>query len=441
MKIKQISSISRGRNRKSQVRSTEKRIASPDNKKHLICLICIIVGAGLAPALLPAQDGMPVFRFTLDNILAITALDESNPFNPDNFLEIDEISNTVRLTAETEGDLDKLAHYGLTGRLTLDSAGDTDSELREAWVSLGRDFGSMIKIGKQKAAWGKGYVWSPADYINRPKNALDTDDPVQGRTMVLGDIPFANGSFSAVFIPDPDDDTHSGTELKDSFSALRLSRLIHDTDLAVVAGLGPDNEKKYGFSLSQPAGSVILTFEVSWSTYPDKKYYTYTSDPLNNTYFFTEDDDYKVSGVLGFNYRTAGGDGFLTGEIYYNESGWDGKEMESYLRLSELASGNTAVYGWLYEELIGQYVPARMGQRYAYLSYTHTVHDFYTMGCSAIHSFDSSFTYITPSFVYTGINDADIRAEILIPAGNTDDGEGSLFMTHPVVSLWLTVYF
>jgi hypothetical protein len=100
-----------------------------------------------------------------------------------------------------------------------------------------------------------------------------------------------------------------------------------------------------------------------------------------------------------------------------------------------------ATYAWLYGELISQYVPARMGQWYVYVSYTHTLDDVYTVGCSAIHSIDDSFTYVIPSFTYTGIDDADLRVEALVPAGNVDDGEGSFYPTHSTVALWLTVYF
>ena len=390
---------------------------------------------------LGAQEKGPVFRFTLENILSAGSVDETNPYNPDNMLGIDEVADTVRLTVETEGDRDGLVHYGISGRLTADSAGDTDSDIREAWISLGRDFSSMIKIGRQKAAWGKGYVWSPADYINRPKNALDADDPVQGRTMVLGEVPFRNGSFSAVVIPDPEDDTPFGTEFENVFSAVRFSCLIRDTDLALAGGLGPEGEKKAGFSLSQPAGTVIITLEASWSTCPGRKYYSFTSDPLSGPYYTEEGDEYKLSGILGFNVQTAAGNGFLSGELYYDESGWDEDEMDAYCRLYALAAGDPVLYGKLYGELTEQYVPARMGRLYGYLSYSHTIRDFHTLACSAVYAAQDSFVYMIPSYTYTGIADTDIRAEVLVPAGNTDDGEGSLFMTHSVFSLWLTVYF
>jgi hypothetical protein len=403
-----------------------------------IALRCLLTLCFLSSAY--GEDDID-FRFTLDTILSGTTVNEKAVTNPGNILLIDEFSNLIRFTAEAEGDMDGLVHLGINVRATADSDGENDTEVREGWISVGTDISPMIKIGKQKVAWGKGYIWNPVDYINIRKNALDFDDPVAGRTMVYVDIPFADTSISGVYLPDPEDDTPEANEFKDALTAVRVSSLLHDTDIALVAGWGPENEKKIGISLSQPLYDLILTFEASWSTYPLKRYYTYTPIPLVEPYYEIFEDEYKLSAVLGFNYQMAGGNGFLVGEIYYDEAGYNKEQMEAYHDFCVLASQDLAVAALMGEELISLYEPARMGQWYAYLSYTHTFKDDYTAGCSVISNLNDSFSYIIPSFSYTGVTDVDMRLEVLIPAGHTGKGEGSLYPTHSTVALWLTVYF
>ncbi len=401
--------------------------------------ILIYIVLSLLPFTLFGQDS-PDIRFELEDIFSTAVVRSDLPVNPGNQLGVDEISNSIRFNLLIDGDRDDKVHYGLSARLTASAGGKTDTELREAWVSIGTDISPLLKIGKQKAAWGKGLIWTPTDYINNKVNALYLDDPVAGKTMIYAEYPFNSGSITAVYLPDPEDDSIAGNTFDKGLAAMRFNVLWKEADISFTAGLGPQEAWNTGGSVSYPIGSFIVYAEANIGQNPDKRYYYYTPDPNSQPYYTVFPDNYLISAVIGGN-RSIGENGFITFELYYDEAGYDEDSMKGYTDLLELTASSPLVYYDVYHELLEQYVPSRLGQMYGYISYNYIYEQIHSFTISAIYNIQDSFSYVIPSYQYTGLKDTDLSLDIFIPAGSTDDGEGSLFMTHSVITVRLKVYF
>ncbi|MFC1582564.1 hypothetical protein ACFL4W_03385 [Planctomycetota bacterium] len=385
------------------------------------------------------------YRFVLEDILSATTINQQTETNPANVAGIDEVLNIVRCTAEANGELHPQASFGIHARLALDSAGDSQTELREGWISLGNDTSPMLKIGRQKAAWGLGFVWSPTDYVNLSKNVLDPDDPVTGRDMMLFEYPWqinddTDGSFTLIWLPDPGDDTDMGQEMKDALIAGRAYVYWKETEIALTASLGPENERNIGLALSREIFEFMVNLEVNLGNAPLKRYYYFTTDPNANPYYDVFENDTQVAAMLGVT-RSIGENGFFRAELLFDGGGYTKNEMEGYRQLLELTAANPLVFQKVYAELLGQYTPGHMSQLYGYFAWDHTFADDWNASVSMLSAVQTFFAYVTPAITYTGIQDVDISAQIMIPAGNADDGEGALLPTHSVFSLWLTGYF
>ena len=193
---------------------------------------------------------------------------KSTLLNRGNVFGLDPTENLLRLTG--------------TGRKTLGSfsikasafverqTGKTDETkvtIRQAFAEYKTEGGFLLRVGKQKTAWGSGFVWNPTARLEPPKSPANPGTEQPGIDAVRMDVsPTDWASFTVVA-----GRAQTGlTDLPGSLTreedprwtgALRARLLASDTDVALTYIAGTGREGLLGLDLGRTWGALALHAE------------------------------------------------------------------------------------------------------------------------------------------------------------------------------------
>jgi hypothetical protein len=197
---------------------------------------------------------------------------------------------------------------------------ETRMTFRQAFAEYKTETGFLLRVGKQKTAWGSGFVWNPTDRLEPPKSPANpsTERPgidaarldvsptdwasltlVAGRAQVtLTDLP---GSLARKTDPE-------------WTGAVRARLLVRDTDIALTYLAGTERDGLVGLDLGRTWGQVALHAESA----------VYRGSEIDRAR--SEDSFLRVStGALW-----SPGDSTLSAEYFFNGEGMNDAEFHAY---------------------------------------------------------------------------------------------------------------
>jgi len=133
----------------------------------------------------------------------------------------------------------------------------TDATAFEAYVSLKPAPTITIDAGKKTMKWGKGYLWTPAAFLDRMRNPDDPSLPLEGFTVLSADYirtfsgPLQVMSVTPVLLPVFGRLNQAFGEEGHLNVAAKLYVLLLDTDIDAMVLGGGSRPSRFGFDVSR----------------------------------------------------------------------------------------------------------------------------------------------------------------------------------------------
>jgi hypothetical protein len=246
----------------------------------------------------------------------------SSPLNRDNLLELDRDEGLLRAVLnwrESHGGARLVFRGFAEQRLGNDSG--IDWRAREAYGQYGWGETFSLRAGKQRVAWGSGFVWNPTNRMEPPKNPFNTSLEQEGTWAVRADwIPTPR---AGVIVLAARSETGASelslpaVEVKRRGAAVRARVLVKETDVAAVFSGGGTQPTLFGLDVARvlPAG---ISAHVEAALYRGAEL-----PPAREDQTFL-----RVSaGAL----RTFGERTSVAVEYFFNGEGYDDAEAAAYL--------------------------------------------------------------------------------------------------------------
>jgi hypothetical protein len=207
-----------------------------------------------------------------------------------------------------------------------------DATAYELYVSLKPAPSFTLDAGKKTLKWGKGYLWNPVAFLDRPKNPEDPALALEGFTVLSADyIRTFNGplqvmSVTPVLVPVFGDLNQSFGERGHLNVAGKLYLLLFDTDFDVMFLTGGSRRARFGFDLSRNLASNL---EVHGEV---------THVPANLTAILepngalVQREEPATSLVMGLRYLTEANTTYIV-DYFRNGTGYAPGAMEAYFDL------------------------------------------------------------------------------------------------------------
>ena len=127
----------------------------------------------------------------------------------------------------------------------------------EAYVSVKPSSSLKVETGKKVMRWGKGYAWSPAAFVDRPKDPDDPELALEGYIVATADYiksfdgPLKTFSFTPVLLP-VYENVNDGFGTRNQMNvAGRFYFLLYDTDIDLLFLTGGSRTVRYGVDFSR----------------------------------------------------------------------------------------------------------------------------------------------------------------------------------------------
>lgn len=224
---------------------------------------------GRVAALALAMHALPVlagdYELGVENFLYRS---KSTLLNRGNIFGLDPTENLFRLTGIGRKASGKFAVKASafverqTGRTD-----NTELTFRQAFVEYKTDDGFLLRVGKQKTAWGSGFVWNPTARLEPPKSPANPGAEQPGIDAVRMDISptdwasltFVAGRAQANLTDLPGSLTRKSDPLWTG--AMRARLLVRNTDIALTYLAGTGRQGLLGVDLGRTWGPVALHAE------------------------------------------------------------------------------------------------------------------------------------------------------------------------------------
>jgi hypothetical protein len=189
-----------------------------------------------------------------------------------------------------------------------------------------------LDAGKKTLKWGKGYLWNPVAFLDRPKNPEDPALALEGFTVLSADYirtfdgPLQVMSVTPVLVPVFGDLNQSFGERGHLNVAGKLYLLLFDTDFDVMFLTGGSRRARFGFDLSRNLASNL---EVHGEV---------THVPANLTAILepngalVQREEPATSLVMGLRYLTEANTTYIV-DYFRNGTGYAPGAMEAYFDL------------------------------------------------------------------------------------------------------------
>jgi hypothetical protein len=191
---------------------------------------------------------------------------------------------------------------------------------RQAFAEYKTASGFLLRVGRQKTAWGSGFVWNPTDRIEPPKSPANPSNERPGIDAVrLDTSPTDWASLTLVAgrakvtLTDLPGSLASATD-PEWTGAVRARLLIRNTDIALTCLAGTKQQGLVGVDLGRTWGAVALHAESA----------LYRGSEIDRTR--SEDSFLRVStGALW-----SPGDSTLSFEYFFNGEGMNDEQFRAY---------------------------------------------------------------------------------------------------------------
>lgn len=303
----------------------------------------------------------------------------------------------------------------------------TKTNIFEGYLSVKPSSSWIVDAGKKTMNWGKGYVWNPAAFLDRPKDPNDPELSREGFIVASVDYTksFTDGhlktfSFTPVLVP-----VYSG--VNDDFGevdhlnfATKFYFLFLDTDLDLMFLTGGSKTTRYGMDFSRNITTNLeIHGEFSLINGYDQTYTNSSGTIFKRSYT-------AKNYLIGLRYLTKSDTTYII-EYYRNGTGYSSKEMRDYYSFIDVgydrytATGNTAMLDKAANlNQQGSYGRMNPGVNYLYIRVSQKdPFDilYYTPAVTLIANLDDKSFSMTPEITYTGLTNLELRLRAGIIAG------------------------
>lgn len=246
---------------------------------------------------------------------------KSTLLNRGNIFGLDPTENLFRLTGTGRKAFGKFAVKASafverqTGRTDK-----TEITFRQAFVEYKNDDGFLLRVGKQKTAWGSGFGWNPTARLEPPKSPANPGTEQPGIDAVRMDVSptdwasltFVAGRAQANLTDLPGSLTRNSDPLWTG--AMRARLLVRNTDIALTYLAGTGRQGLLGVDLGRTFGPVA--FHAESALYRGSEI-----DPARRSDSFAR--------VAGGALWTPGNSSFSL-EYFFNGEGMNGSQFAAY---------------------------------------------------------------------------------------------------------------
>jgi hypothetical protein len=403
--------------------------------------VLALVATVLAPATVLAQSGESEFGFDVAEF-------EKSPYSLGGTLELNGADVTLnpdgalyRLNFLGQEQRDSLHPYGAKLQLeggyergwlafsfrvqasgTRDELGSTsETVVQEAYLAAQPAPSATVELGKRVTKWGKGYAWNPVAFVDRPKDPSDPELAQEGFVLARAEViqsfetALRNVSFTLVLLPVNEDvNTDFGAEPATNVAG-KLTLLLWDTDIDLLALSGGTRRSRYGVDFSRNLGSNV---EVHGEWARTSEVQRPVLQPGGGVQLQSEAAN---TWLLGLRYLT---DFELTtiAEYYVNGAGYTHEELATYFRFVDQAwtqfesGGSRLPLEQAASLLRGAYGQPNPGRRYGYLRLSQKdPFDwlYVAPAATAIVNLDDDSRTLIAELGYAGITNIELRGRVL----------------------------
>jgi len=303
----------------------------------------------------------------------------------------------------------------------------------EAYVSVKPSSSLKVETGKKVMRWGKGYAWSPAAFVDRPKDPDDPELALEGYIVATADYiksfdgPLKTFSFTPVLLP-VYENVNDGFGTRNQMNvAGRFYFLLYDTDIDLLFLTGGSRTDRYGVDFSR---NISTNLEIHGEFAYIRNHQKNVLDAAGKSRLVEGD---ARSYLAGIRYLTTF-DLTTIVEYYHNDTGFGGDDMKNYYafidRGYELynATGNASTLVNAQTMAEGAYGRSNSMRDYLYvrLSQKEPFDILYlTPALTWMMNLEDKSFSLTPELLYTGITNLELRfrTTFIIGAKNTEFGE------------------
>lgn len=235
---------------------------------------------------------------------------------------------------------------------------ETEAALDQLWLKFDVEDTLFVTVGRQPIKWGAGRFWNPTDFLNRTvRDPLAVFDERLGVGAVKLHLPVESSGWNFYAIADFDD----ASTVNGVGGALRIEKLVGDTEMSVSTALRQDQPLRFGADVSFPLWLFDVRAEAAVVRGEERPFWRGTPDwesdaPLAAVSPFSREDEWIPQVVAGADIDIPYGDddSFTIGaEYFYNGAGYDDPRIYPLLMAT---GGFTPLY--LGEHYAGLYATA-----------------------------------------------------------------------------------
>ncbi len=327
---------------------------------------------------------------------------------------------------------DAVSVYGRVKGSAAHDALDSDGSavVLEGGLRISPSEGFSIDLGKQVQRWGKGYAWNPVAFFERAKDPNDPTASREGFVIASADwvrsLPgtLAAIGFTPLALPTASDlNSDYGAGRHGNLGA-KLYLLYADTDIDLLWSAKGSRPERLGIDFSRNLGAN-LEVHGEWSRASGATRRVLTGDgTIRST------TGHLDSWLIGARYLTTREVTWIA-ELYRNGGGYDDGQLGTFYRFLSDAygpGGTPAARSQAMQLTQSGYGRANPGRRYAYLRVS--AKDpfdwlYLTPALTTIVNLDDQSWQLTPEIVYTGWQNLELRARLVMLQGGryTEFGE------------------
>jgi hypothetical protein len=344
-----------------------------------------------------------------------------------------EWNGRVQLEGSYEKDIYRIYAKTNTDLRETYSGASERTVIYEAYGSIKPSSSLKVEMGKKAMRWGKGYAWSPAAFVDRPKDPDDPELALEGYIVATADYiksfdgPLKTFSFTPVLLP-VYENVNDGFGNRNKWNvAGRLYFLLYDTDIDLLFLTGGSRTDRYGFDFSR---NLSTNFEVHGEFAYIRNQQKNVLDAAGKSRLLEQD---AKSYLIGIRHLTTF-DLTTIVEYYHNDAGFGGDDIKNYYafinRGYELynATGNASALVNAQTMAEGAYGRSNSMRDYLYMRVSQKEPFdilYFAPSLTWMMNLEDRSYSLTPELLYTGITNLELRfrTTFIIGARNTEFGE------------------
>jgi len=274
----------------------------------------------------------------------------------------------VRAYARGRLSFDPMTPSGGTLGATGQTTGPLQTQLDQLWVNFDLQRRVFVTLGKMRVKWGSGRFWNPTDFLNKQRlDPLAILDQRLGTGLVKLHVPVESLGWNFYALADVQD----ATRPDEIGGALRGEFVFGPGEATLSAAARRNNPLRLGADLSLGVWLVDLHAELAVQHGLKTPFYRGTLDPANGMLpeAFTRELEWipqaTVGGEVSLQYSDQDSI-FLGAEYFFNDAGYDGSSLYTWL-LAGTAAGPVDARSGAATALPppGLFVPLYLGRHYA----------------------------------------------------------------------------